>query len=311
MWRYLIRINRTCRACKRKYGVPPSVLKHLDKEAILALKKAWKFFTGICAECAEGGQSAELRDVQRILDVARQLQGKGGKQPVSVLCTLYFNLASDDGSKTLAYLELVPEGLFLNKPRRSDVSSLASQPVWWSKWQDAMVRHVMEWHEIDKSRYRDWELKAEEKRKASDFSKSRAYYLLKAHQGHANESQLRMLLCEYIRSSLPRITYQLDDTMDCVEVYLKDGTIVDREFLPLIQEGLDWADDAMCESLNEASAAIRLLVQESPLSIDDVLLSIEHIWNALACNYRDAEVFADDETLCELCEEHLVANNVA
>lgn len=66
-------------------------------------------------------------------------------------------------------------------------------------------------------------------------------------------------------------------------------------------------EDAMAEyfiSLNEVAAAVHRLFDATPMSPDDVLSCVDHIWNAHECNESVAEFSGrEDAALCELLDE--------
>jgi len=147
----------------------------------------------------------------------------------------------------------------------------------------------------------------------SIFRDSRAYSLLRAQQSNATDEQLRLLLWEYLRhffGVFPGIGDELDEVMLYVQVCREEGANSVRDELPRIREEINRCSWEYYESLNEAADAIGCLIEDAPLSVDNVISSIEHIWNAFMCNFHPNEFVADeDNEICTLVEKICVGTS--
>lgn len=77
-----------------------------------------------------------------------------------------------------------------------------------------------------------------------------------------------------------------------------------RDELPTVRAQVEVAMAEYFTSLNEIAAAINRLLDDAPLTIDDALKCVEHVWNAYACN-EDPSDFEEreDRILCNLLRE--------
>ena len=142
---------------------------------------------------------------------------------------------------------------------------------------------------------------------ASVFRNSRAYSLLGEQRSKATDEQLRLLLFQYLRhffAILPSVGDELDEVMLFIQLSRDEGTNALCDELPRIREEVDRCAWEYYESLNEAADAIRCLIEDAPLSVNDVISSIEHVWNAYLCNLHPDEFVADeDNVICTLVEK--------
>ena len=93
---------------------------------------------------------------------------------------------------------------------------------------------------------------------------------------------------------------QLENAFTHLELAASGGDSGPTELYSIRSE-VEEAMGEYFESLNEVATTIYRLLNDAPLSPDDTLLCIAHIWNAHACNEDPAEFRQrEDQILCKL-----------
>ena len=124
---------------------------------------------------------------------------------------------------------------------------------------------------------------------------------LRAKSERMTDSHFRQLVFAYCQ--LYQEVYwfdQLENAFTYLELTESDGDAVRTE-LPSVRSEVEEAMGEYFESLNEVAATIHRLLDNAPLTVDDALVSVGHVWNAHACNEDPAEFRPrEDRILCEL-----------
>ena len=93
---------------------------------------------------------------------------------------------------------------------------------------------------------------------------------------------------------------QLENAFTYLELAEGDADTV-RTKLASVRCEVEDAMGEYFESLNEVSAAIHRLLDDTPFTVDETITCIAHVWNAHSCNEDFSEFAArEDQILCEL-----------
>lgn len=116
------------------------------------------------------------------------------------------------------------------------------------------------------------------------------------------DRDLRLLVFKYCALYQEVYSFdQLENGFEFLELYLAGSDRSLQSELPQIRLEVEDAMGEYFESLNEVATALHRLFDPLPMTTDDALDAIAHVWNAHACN-EDPEDFRirEDGVLCEL-----------
>ncbi len=93
---------------------------------------------------------------------------------------------------------------------------------------------------------------------------------------------------------------QLENAFAYLELAKSDPAVIRAE-LASVRSEVEDAMEEYFESLNEVAAAIHRLLDDAPLTIDETISCLAHVWNAHSCNEDPADFGPrEDRILCEL-----------
>ena len=126
--------------------------------------------------------------------------------------------------------------------------------------------------------------------------------LLRSLTETVSDSCLRRLLYKYCTRYQDLYWFEeLDDPLAFVGMTLTEDRNELQTLLPSVMADVEHAMCEYCESLNEIGTAVNRLLDETPLTPDDVIIVVSHVWNAYACNEDESEfVPREDGFLCKL-----------
>jgi hypothetical protein len=124
---------------------------------------------------------------------------------------------------------------------------------------------------------------------------------LRAQSERITDSQFRRLVFAYCQLYQEIYWFdQLENAFTYLELADSDGDSVQTE-LASVRVEVEEAMGEYFESRNEVATAIHRLLDDAPLTADDTLVCVSHVWNAHACNEAPAEFRSrEDRILCEL-----------
>jgi hypothetical protein len=129
--------------------------------------------------------------------------------------------------------------------------------------------------------------------------------LLRSVTPPPDDRTLRVLLYSYCK--LYQEDYWFDQLVEAFEVLdlmfepdADNAELVKIE-LPRIRKSVEEAMGEYFISLNEVATAVYRLLDSRPLTIDDTIQAIGHVWAAHACNESPEEFMTrEDQSLCKL-----------
>ncbi len=120
--------------------------------------------------------------------------------------------------------------------------------------------------------------------------------------GRLTDHDLRQLVFKYCQ--LYQNVYrfgQLENTFAFIEIALTEDCDAVQSELPSIQTEVEEAMAEYFESLNEVATALHRLLDDRPMTTEDSITAISHVWKAHACNEIPSEFrHREDGILCAL-----------